>query len=64
MKIGRQREQERSSPRNGEGSLDGREDPEPSRKDIVAIILAMFQLFFPLVVALIIVGAIVALILR
>lgn len=43
---------------------DGRMDPEPSRKDIVAVIIAMFQLFLPLIVGLIVVGAVVALILR
>jgi hypothetical protein len=41
-----------------------RKPPELSRKDVLAVILAMFQLFLPLIVGLLIVGAVVALILR
>jgi len=41
-----------------------RKPPELSRKDILAVILAMFQLFLPLIAGLLIVGAVVALILR
>jgi hypothetical protein len=64
MKIGRWREKERPSPRNAEDSSGQRKDPELTRTDIVAIIIAMFQLVLPLIAGLIIVGAIVALILR
>ncbi|MEN6368864.1 MAG: hypothetical protein ABFD77_04110 [Thermotogota bacterium] len=41
-----------------------RKPPELSRKDILAVMIAMLQLFLPLIVGLVIVGAIVALILR
>ena len=64
MKIGRWREKERSSPRNAENSSGERKDPKLSRTDIVAVIIALFQLVLPLIGGLIIVGAIVALILR
>jgi hypothetical protein len=64
VKIGRQRGKERPSVQDLPSPSDGRMDPEPSRKDIVAVIIAMFQLFLPLIVGLIVVGAVVALILR
>ena len=38
--------------------------PELSKKDIVAVIIALFQLFMPLVIGLVIVGALVTLLLR
>lgn len=38
--------------------------PELSRKDILAVILALFQLFLPAIVGLILVGIVVALVLH
>lgn len=64
MKISRRRGKERSSVRDLPSPSDERMDPQPSRKDIVAVIIAMFQLFLPLIVGLIVVGVVVALILR
>ncbi|MFC2095045.1 hypothetical protein ACFLSW_01210 [Candidatus Bipolaricaulota bacterium] len=64
MKIAKQREKERSAQRNRDDSSDEWKKPELPRKDIVAVIIAMFQLFLPLIVGLVIVGVIVALILR
>ena len=40
------------------------ESPKVDRKDIVAMILALFQLFAPLVLALVLVGAIIGGVLR
>ncbi len=49
----------------GEPSAQGqRELPELSKKDIVAVIIALFQLFMPLVIGLVIVGVLVTLLLR
>jgi len=64
MKIGRQQGKERSSVRNQPTPSNERMDPELSRKDVIAVIIAMFQLFLPLIFGLIIVGVAVALILR
>jgi hypothetical protein len=64
MKIGRKREKERPSSRDAEDSCDVRKELELSRTDILAVIIAMFQLVLPLIGGLIIVGAIVALILH
>jgi hypothetical protein len=64
MKISRQRGKERPSVQDQASPSHERMDPELSRKDIVAVIIAMFQLFLPLIVGLIAVGAVVALILR
>ncbi len=41
-----------------------RELPELSKKDIVAVIIALFQLFMPLVIGVVIVGVLVTLLLR
>ena len=45
-------------------SSDHRKDLQLSRQDILAVIIAMFQLFLPLIGGLILVGIIVALILH
>ena len=64
MSIGRRRKDEIELARSTNDSGAARKPPELSRKDILAVILAMFQLFLPLIVGLLIVGAVVALILR
>ncbi|MCX6094611.1 MAG: hypothetical protein NTY63_07330 [Candidatus Bipolaricaulota bacterium] len=64
MKIGRPRKEEPEIAPGAEDSGAERKAPELSRKDILAVIIAMFQLFLPLIVGLVIVGAVVALILR
>ena len=64
MKIGRQREKKRQMSSDKEVSTDHRKDPELSRQDILAVIIAMFQLFLPLIGGLTLVGVIVELILR
>jgi hypothetical protein len=64
MRLSRRRKDEADLARAADDSGAGRKPPELSRKDILAVILAMFQLFLPLIVGLLIVGAVVALILR
>jgi hypothetical protein len=64
MKIGRRRKVDRASTQGASIPADVPTDPELSRKDIVAVIIAMIQLFLPLIVGLVLVGAVVALILR
>jgi hypothetical protein len=64
MRIGRRREDDMDFAQGTNDSGAERKPPELSRKDILAVILAMFQLFLPLIVGLLIVGAVVALILR
>lgn len=64
MSIGRRRKDEMDLARNTNDAGAERKPPELSRKDILAVILAMLQLFLPLIVGLLIVGAVVALILR
>jgi len=66
MKIGRKGSHQRSSlsQDDGEDLASERSQPEMTWKDIVAVIIAMFQLVLPLVGALILVGAIVALLLH
>lgn len=64
MKISKQRKEEPElTPGAGDSGAE-RKAPELSRQDILAVVIAMFQLFLPLIVGLIIVGAVVALILR
>jgi len=58
MKALRQEKGERA------GAPDAGTMPELSRKDILAFVLALFQLFLPAIVGLILVGVVVALILR
>jgi hypothetical protein len=50
--------------RSEEDTPAGNGQPKPSRTDIVAVIIALFQLILPLILGLFIVGVIVALILR
>jgi hypothetical protein len=64
MRIGWRRKKETDLVPRTEDSPSERKAPELSRKDVLAVILAMFQLFLPLIAGLLIVGAIVALILR
>ncbi len=64
MKIGRRRTERMDLARGTDDSGAERKPPELSRKDILAVMIAMLQLFLPLIVGLVIVGAIVALILR
>jgi hypothetical protein len=64
MKLGRRRRDERLHPRDEVGSAGGRRDPELPAKDVLAAIIALFQLVLPLIIALVIVAAVVALILR
>lgn len=52
------------STRDGHEELPPGESPRVDRKDIVAMILALFQLFAPLVLALVLVGAIIGGVLR
>jgi len=47
-----------------DGEPTPRKPPGPDRKDIVAMTVALFQLFAPLVLALVLVGAIVGVLLR
>jgi hypothetical protein len=64
MRIGRLRKTEEGGGRHPGECSTGPKPLEPSRMDIVAIVIAMFQLFLPLIVGLILVGVIVALILH
>jgi len=64
MNIGKQREKKRRMSSDKEISSDHRKDLQLSRQDILAVIIAMFQLFLPLIGGLILVGIIVALILH
>ncbi len=64
MKISKQQKEEPELARGAGDSGAERKAPELSRQDILAVVIAMFQLFLPLIVGLIIVGAVVALILR
>ena len=57
----------RRDPEERPNEQDAREEsgqPNPSRTDILAVIIALFQLVFPVILGLVIVGAIVALVLR
>ena len=64
MKISRWWERRKQVLRGSDATSDGPDRPELSRKDILAFIIALIQLFLPLIIGLIIVGAIVAWILR
>jgi hypothetical protein len=66
MKIGRKPRKQESAPSEDSANdqTGEQQQPEMSGKDIVAVIIAMFQLVLPLVAGLILVGAIVAILLR
>jgi len=63
MRFGRCR-RARQSARSEADSTDAGADREMTAKDVLAVIIAAFQLFLPLIVALVIVGVVVAVILR
>ncbi len=64
MKALRKEKDERAGAPDEGGAGDERKMNEPSRKDMLAVMLAMFQLFLPAILGLILVGVVVALILR
>lgn len=64
MRRSRKRDREPENAPNEGSVLLGEGAPKPSRTDILAVIIALFQLVLPLVLGLLIVGVIIALILR
>ena len=64
MKALRKEKDERAGAPDEGDTGDERKVNEPSRKDMLAVMLAMFQLFLPAILGLILVGVVVALILR
>jgi hypothetical protein len=64
MKALRQEKEERAGAPDEAATGDERKVNVPSRKDMLAIILAMFELFLPAILGLILVGVVVALILH
>ncbi len=64
MKTRTTEEDEQAPGPEGEGREGTTKPPELSRKDILAVILALFQLFLPAIVGLILVGLVIALVLH